>query len=226
MSVYITSANIDRFAQGMRFEMNHHGVSFDVTRWVAVTGELMVTVASDRGVDLTQSDDEIGVHGNSAGLDPVQVHDLFKAARECAYHGTVDMVAEAAWDAAWNTVHMSASGFTPRAFVDRGEWIIGGVVAPVSVRVRPSDSEQVAGSAAEAAMASRVMDLAEGERVRLAQRLWNGEVCVGAWVDPDRSQVLALDVCDTHEDETTALAVAAFRGERAIWHPVHGERTI
>lgn len=226
MSVHITSSNLDRFAQGMRFEMNHHGFYFDVTRWVAVTGDLMVTVTSDRGVDLTQSDDEIGVHGNSAGLDPIQVHALFQAARECAYHGTVNLVAEAAWDAAWNTVHMSASGFTPRAFVDRGEWIIGGVVAPVSVRVRPSDSERVAGSAAEAAMASRVMDLAESERVRLAQRLWNGEVCVGAWVDPDRSEVLVLDVCDTREDEATALTVAASRGERAVWHPVHGERTV
>ena len=179
---------------------------------VEFTADSRWTSASGSFGSLSSSDEVRDVHAAAVA----HVEDLMRQAEWV----TDDVVA-----AICNTVGCGVTGYTPGFLVDREEWVIGGLTGSLKITVTPDMTPNDTVSAARPEILSWIGAWTDAERGEASLTLREmGEIGIGSWVSGD--QELTLDVCDTREDETTALAVAAGRGELAIWHPVHGERTV
>ena len=141
-------------------------------------------------------------------------------------------IAEAADDfaldcgrAAEESVISPEGGFTPETLIRRNAWIIGGVVDSMRVpEATPGATMNIAyrGGVAAGYRAAARMDSVT--LVRIMERIRQGALGVGGWTN-SRGELI-LDVCDTARDEDLARSTAKRRGEEAIWHPEHGERTV
>lgn len=103
------------------------------------------------------------------------------------------------------------TGFSP-AHLIRGEWVIGGVIEPLTLEPDVNSTDQ---------FQAWYRSMSDDTRSRVCADLAAGVYGVGSWVDKHGRTV--LDVCDTRANSLDALGVARRRGEDAIWHPDHGE---
>lgn len=107
------------------------------------------------------------------------------------------------------------TGYSPDWLTDRHEWIIGGVIEPLTLDPDVSTTEQ---------FQAWFRSMGPVTRETVMHDLAAGVYGIGSWLDK-RGRVV-LDVCDTRANSLDALGVARRRGEDAIWHPDHGEMEV